>query len=71
MEPNEIVIAKISATVKILEWTKDAIEPGIGGNAQALHTALTEAFKQVYLGISEAVATKEVDVEVRAVAGSS
>ena len=70
MESNEIIIAKINATVS-LEWAKDAIEPGIGGNAQALHAALTEAFKQVYRGVSEAVATEEVEVEVRAVAGSS
>lgn len=71
MESNDLIIAKINATVKILEWAKDAIEPGISGNPQALHLALTEAFRQVYRGVSETVAAEEVEVEVRAVTGTS
>ena len=71
MEPTELVVAKINATVKILEWAKETIEPGIGGSPQALHAALTEAFRSVYRGISETVASGEVEVDVRQVTTTS
>lgn len=65
MESDELIVAKINATVKILEWAKDGIEPGIGGNPQAMHAALADAFKQVYKAISDTIATEVADKEVR------
>jgi len=63
MEPHDLVVAKINAAIKILEWAKDDIEPGIGGNPQQLHVALAEAFKVVYRTVSEAVAAEQQTVE--------
>ncbi len=56
MESHELVVAKINAAVKILEWAKDDIEPGIGGTPVQMYAALAEAFKEVYAKVSEAVA---------------
>jgi len=66
MESHELVVAKINAAIKILEWAKDGIEPGIGGNPQQLHVALAEAFKVVYRTVSEAVAAEQKASEQQA-----
>jgi len=66
MEPHDLVVAKINAAIKILEWAKDDIEPGIGGNPQQLHVALAEAFKVVYRTVSEAVAAEQKASEQQA-----
>lgn len=58
-EAHELVVAKINAAIKILEWAKDDIEPGIGGNPQQLHAALADAFKSIYRTVSEAVAEQQ------------
>ncbi len=55
MAKDELTVAKINATVKILEWSKDDIEPGIGGTPTQLHVALADAFRTVYNIVSEAV----------------
>jgi hypothetical protein len=52
---DELTVAKINAAVKILEWSKDDIEPGIGGTPNQLHVALADAFRSVYNIVSEAV----------------
>lgn len=52
---DELTVAKINAAVKILEWSKDNIEPGIGGTPTQLHVALADAFRTVYNIVSEAV----------------
>jgi len=52
---DELTVAKINAALKIIEWSKDDIEPGISGNPNQLHVALAEAFRSVYGVISEAV----------------
>jgi hypothetical protein len=52
---DELTVAKINAAVKILEWSKDDIEPGIGGTPNQLHVALADAFRSVYKIVSEAV----------------
>jgi hypothetical protein len=52
---DELTVAKINATVKILEWSKDDLEPGIGGTPSQLHIALSEAFRSIYSIVSEAV----------------
>ncbi len=53
---TELIVAKINAAVKILEWAKDDIEPGIGQTPRTRQAALGEAFKTVYAAISEAIA---------------
>jgi hypothetical protein len=58
MESDELTVAKINATVKILEWAKDGIEPGIGGSPQELHSALASAFKAVYHAVSETITSE-------------
>ena len=55
MARDELTVAKINAAVKILEWSKDDIEPGIGGTPNQLHVALADAFRSVYQIVSEAV----------------
>ncbi len=55
MAKDELTVAKINAALKILEWSKDDIEPGISGNPNQLHVALAEAFRTVYGVVSEAV----------------
>jgi hypothetical protein len=52
---DELTVAKINAAVKILEWSKDDIEPGIGGTPSQLHIALADAFRNVYKIVAEAV----------------
>jgi len=52
---DELTVAKINATVKILEWSKDDLEPGVGGTPSQLHIALSEAFRAIYNVVSEAV----------------
>jgi hypothetical protein len=52
---DELTVAKINAAVKILEWSKDQIEPGIGGTPTQMHVALADAFRTVYNIVSEAV----------------
>jgi len=61
---SELIVAKINAAIKILEWSKDDIEPGIGQTPPTLYAALGEAFKTVYLAVSEAIAA---DVEAAGV----
>lgn len=63
MESHELIVAKINAAVKIVEWAKDDIEPGIGGNPPQLHVALAEAFKVVYQTVSDAVAADQAKLE--------
>lgn len=55
MAKDDLTVAKINAALKIVEWSKDDIEPGISGNPNQLHVALAEAFRTVYSVISEAV----------------
>lgn len=55
MAKEELTVAKINAALKILEWSKDDIEPGISGNPNQLHVALAEAFRTVYAVVSEAI----------------
>ena len=52
---DELTVAKINAAVKILEWSKDDIEPGIGGTPNQLHVALADAFRNIFKIVSEAV----------------
>lgn len=56
---DELTVAKINAALKILEWSKDDIEPGISGNPNQLHVALAEAFRTVYDVVSAAIGTTE------------
>lgn|GEM_PF-4071366 len=67
---GDLTVAKINAALKILEWSKDDIEPGIGGTPTQLYVALAEAFKSVYQIVSESIEanvgedeTTEVDAE--------
>ncbi len=55
MAKDELTVAKINAAIKILEWSKDDIEPGIGGTPNQLHVALADAFRSIYAIVSEAV----------------
>lgn len=55
MAKDELTVAKINAALKILEWSKDDIEPGISGNPSQLHVALAEAFRSVYEVVCEAI----------------
>ena len=52
---GELTVAKINAALKILEWSKDDIEPGIGGTPTQLYVALAEAFRSVYQIVSESI----------------
>jgi len=52
---DELTVAKINAAVKILEWSKDDLEPGVGGTPSQLHVALAEAFRTVFNIVSESV----------------
>jgi hypothetical protein len=52
---DDLTVAKITAALRILEWSKDDIEPGIGGNPQQLHVALSQAFRAIYQAIGEAI----------------
>ncbi len=61
MPKDDLTVAKINAALKILEWSKDDIEPGISGNPNQLHVALAEAFKTVYGVVSEAVGSPAQD----------
>ncbi len=58
MQPNELTAAKINATLKILEWARDDIEPGINGAPERAHLALAVAFKEVYRILGEAIEGK-------------
>jgi hypothetical protein len=58
---DDLTVAKINAALKILEWSKDDIEPGISGNPNQLHVALAEAFRTVYSVVSEAVGSLAQD----------
>lgn len=55
MAKDELTVAKINAALKILEWSKDDIEPGISGNPNQMHVALAEAFRTVYDVVCEAI----------------
>lgn len=55
MAKDELTVAKINAALKILEWSKDDIEPGISGNPNQMHLALAEAFRTVYDVVSQTV----------------
>lgn len=55
MQPNELTTAKINATLKILEWSRDDIEPGIAGAPDRAHIALAEAFGEIYRILGEAI----------------
>lgn len=57
MSKDELTVAKINAALKILEWSKDEIEPGIGGTPNQLHIALADAFRAIYAIVSESVVT--------------
>jgi hypothetical protein len=52
---DELTVAKINAALKILEWSKDDMEPGVGGTPNQLHVALADAFRTVFAIVSEAV----------------
>jgi hypothetical protein len=52
---DELTVAKINAAIKILEWSKDDIEPGIGGTPTQMHVALADAFRTVFNIVSETV----------------
>lgn len=55
--------AKIQATLKIIEWSRDDIEPGIDGNPSEKHLALSAAFQQAYKMISEVVDGDSADAD--------
>ncbi len=61
MQPHELVAAKINATLKILEWARDDIEPGIGGTPDRAHIAIAQAFKEVYRILGEVVDGKPAE----------
>lgn len=63
MAKDDLTVAKINAALKILEWSKDDIEPGISGNPNQLHVALAEAFRTVYDAICDAVGPGASDGE--------
>lgn len=52
---DELTVAKINATVKILEWARDGLEPGVGGTPGQFHVALAEAFRTIYDIVDETV----------------
>lgn len=58
MQPNELITAKINATLKILEWARDDIEPGIDGAPDKAHIALAQAFREIYRILGEAIEEK-------------
>lgn len=62
---NDLIVAKINAAVKILEWAREGVEPGIGGTPGQLHVALAEAFRAIYSVVDETVGegSKESDGE--------
>ncbi len=53
--PETLRNAKIQAALKIIEWSRDSIEPGIGGNPHEFHEALALAFQKTYRMISEVI----------------
>ena len=55
--------AKIQATLKIIEWSRDDIEPGIDGNPSEKHLALSAAFQQTYKMISETIDGDSADTD--------
>ncbi|HEX5417446.1 MAG TPA: hypothetical protein VFZ25_17415 [Chloroflexota bacterium] len=55
MTKDELTVAKINAALKILEWSKDDIEPGISGTPSQLYIALAEAFRSVYQIVSDSI----------------
>lgn len=55
--------AKIQATLKIIEWSRDDIEPGIDGNPSEKHLALSAAFQQTYKMISETIDGDSADAD--------
>lgn len=55
MSKDELTVAKINAALKILEWSKDDIEPGISGTPSQLYVALAEAFRSIYQIVSESI----------------
>ena len=55
MQPSDLISAKINATLKILEWARGDIEPGIDGTPAKTHVALAEAFRETYLILDEAI----------------
>lgn len=59
MGKDDLTVAKINAALKILEWSKDEIEPGIGGTPNQLHIALADAFRAIYDIVSESVRTTQ------------
>jgi hypothetical protein len=61
MGKDQLTVAKINAALKILEWSKDEIEPGIGGTPNQLHIALADAFRAIYGIISESVGSPAGD----------
>lgn len=63
MAKDDLTVAKINATVKILEWAKEGLEPGIGGTPNQVHVALAEAFRTIYNIVSETVGEGHGDSE--------
>ncbi len=55
--------AKIQATLRIIEWSRDDIEPGIDGNPSEKHLALSAAFQQTYKMISEVIDGDSADAD--------
>ena len=55
--------AKIQATLRIIEWSRDDIEPGIDGNPSEKHLALSTAFQQTYKMISEVIDGDSADAD--------
>ncbi len=55
--------AKIQATLRIIEWSRDDIEPGIDGNPSEKHLALSAAFQQTYKLISEVIDGDSADAD--------
>jgi len=66
---NELTIAKINAALRILEWAKDDIEPGIGDNPRETHLALAEAFVRVFRTIDAVVDSRASSSEAPAAVG--
>lgn len=55
MARDDLTVAKINASVKILEWAREGLEPGVGGTPGQLHIALAEAFRAIYSVVDETV----------------
>ena len=53
--PQSLRQAKILAALKIVEWSRDSVEPGIGGNPPEMHVTLALAFQKAYQMVSEVV----------------